>query len=149
MDLLLYSRYRNAGGQDSFWRWEFAGGVSSWDQASAPGQLGQKLERWATGQPPPDAWARSTTNFMHWATGLGWGVQYAVLASVTSRLPWLRALALGPSAWLTSYAVLPLARVYKPIWEYDARTLSDDLSAHMVFGTATSAVFAALARDER
>ena len=85
---------------------------------------------------------------MHWATGIGWGLQYAALASRTPRLPWLRALALGPLAWLASYAILPLAKVYKPIWEYDARTLGDDLSAHLVFGTATSAVFAALTRAE-
>jgi hypothetical protein len=24
--------------------------------------------------------------------------------------------------------------VYEPIWRYDARTLGDDLSAHLVFG---------------
>jgi hypothetical protein len=58
----------------------------------------------------------------------------------------INALALGPSAWLSSYAILPLAKVYKPIWEYDARTLGDDLSAHLVFGTATSAAFAVLTR---
>jgi hypothetical protein len=148
MDLLLYLRYRRDGGRDSFWRWEFAGGVTSWNQASAPGQLGQKLERLVTGRHPPDAWAWPTTNLMHWATGIGWGVQYGALASRTSRLLWIRAAALGPAAWLTSYAILPLAKVYKPIWEYDARTLGDDLTAHLVFGTATSAVFAALARAE-
>jgi hypothetical protein len=43
--------------------------------------------------------------------------------------------------------VLPLAGVYKPIWEYDVRTLREDLSAHLVFGAATSAVFAALTRQ--
>jgi hypothetical protein len=49
--------------------------------------------------------------------------------------------------WIAGYAVLPLAGVYKPIWEYDARTLGEDLSAHLVFGAATSAVFAALTRE--
>ena len=146
MDILLYLRYRRDGGNDSLWRWEFAGNVTSWDKSSAPGQLGQKLERFVTGQQPPDGWARTTTNLMHWATGIGWGLQYGALASRTSRHPWIRAFALGPSAWLASYAILPLAKVYKPIWEYDAPTLGDDLSAHVVFGTATSAVFAALSR---
>jgi len=146
MDLVLYLRYRRDGGQDSLWQWEFAAGVTGWDKASAPGQLGEKLEHVITGQRPPDTWARTTTNLVHWATGIGWGVQYAALASRTSSHPVLRALALGPSAWLASYAILPLARVYKPIWEYDAPTLGDDFSAHLVFGTATSAVFAALNR---
>ena len=70
---------------------------------------------------------------MHWATGIGWGVLYGALASTTSRLPWARALALGPAVWLSGYVVLPLAKVYKPIWEYDARTLRHDLvRAHRV-----------------
>ena len=91
--------------------------------------------------------ARTTTNLVHWATGIGWGVQYGALAVTTSRHPWLGALALGPTVWLAGYALLPLAGVYKPIWEYDARTLGDDLSAHLVFGATTSAVFAALTRE--
>ena len=144
MDLLLYSRYRRGDGKDSLVEWEFASGVLGWDHASAPGQLGQKLERLLIRRPPPDRWARTTTNVMHWATGIGWGLQYAVLAKRTSPHPLIRAVALGPVAWLASYAILPLARVYKPIWKYDAHTLADDLSAHLVFGTATSLAFAAL-----
>jgi hypothetical protein len=44
-------------------------------------------------------------------------------------------------------AILPLVGVYKPIWAYDAQTLANDLSAHLVFGSTTSAVFAALTRE--
>jgi hypothetical protein len=148
MDTLLYSRYRRGDGKDSLIEWEFATGVMSWDQASAPGQLGQKLERIVIRRPPPDRWARTTTNVMHWATGIGWGLQYGVLASRTTRHNLTRAVALGPAAWLAGYAILPLARVYKPIWKYDTRTLADDLSAHLVFGTATSVAFAALRRGK-
>jgi hypothetical protein len=147
MDLLLYRRYRRDGGKEPFERWELAAGVTGWDEASAPGKIGQKLERLVTGRPPPDRWARTTTNVVHWATGIGCGVQYGALAGRTSRHPWLRALALGPVVWLAGYALLPLAGVYKPIWEYDARTLGKDLSAHLVFGATTSAVCAALTRE--
>jgi hypothetical protein len=119
----------------------------SWDQASAPGQLGRKALRAVTGDEPPDEWARPTTNLVHWATGIGWGVQYGALASVTSRRTWLRALALGPAAWLSGYVVLPLAGVYEPIWKYDAATLGKDLSAHLVYGAVTSAAFAVLTRS--
>ena len=101
MDLLLYQRYRRDGGKDSLQRWEFAAGVTTWEEASAPGQVGQKLERLVTRRPPPDSWARTTTNLVHWATGIGWGIQYGVLAGRTSRHPVVRALALGPVAWLT------------------------------------------------
>jgi hypothetical protein len=148
MDLVWYRRYRRNEGKDPLARWELAAGVTRWEEASAPGQLGQKVERLLIRRPPPDRWARPTTNLVHWATGIGWGIQYGALAGRTSRHPWLRVLGLGPVAWLASYAVLPLARVYKPIWKYDARTLGDDLSAHVVFGVTTGAVFAALTRRD-
>jgi hypothetical protein len=149
MDLLLYRRYRSAGGEDGAWRSESAQGVTTWNEASAPGRLGQKVERFVIGHPPSDRWARPTTNLFHWATGAGWGAQYAAVTGLRSTHPWLLAVGLGPAAWLTSYAVLPLAKVYAPIWTYDARTLGKDLSAHMVYGVATSAVFAALDRRSR
>jgi hypothetical protein len=148
MDLLLYGRYRRNGGTESLWQWEFSGGVRTWKDASAPGQVGEKVERLVTGHQPPDEWARATTNIVHWATGIGWGLQYGALASSRSWHPWLRALGLGPLAWLSSYVILPLARVYRPIWEYDAHTLGEDLSAHLVYGATTSAAFAVLTRGE-
>jgi len=146
MDLLLYRRFRREGGKSSLWRWESAEDTTGWVGASAPGQLGQKAERLVIQRPPPDSWARFTANTVHWTTGIGWGLQYGVLAGRRSRHPLIRAMALGPVAWLASYAVLPLVGVYEPIWKYDARTLGEDLSAHLVFGVATSAAFAALTR---
>jgi hypothetical protein len=140
MDLLLYARYRRDGGKDGPWRWELAGSVMSWDDASAPGQLGRKVLRRAIGDDPPNDWARPTTNILHWATGVGWGALYGVAASTTSMHQWARALTLGPAAWLSSYVVLPLAHVYKPIWKYDAGTLADDLSAHLVYGAVAAAL---------
>jgi hypothetical protein len=81
---------------------------------------------------------------VHWVTGAGWGLQYGLL---TTRTPhrWILALSLGPVVWLSSYVVLPLAKVYKPIWNYDAQTLSKDLSAHLVYGIVTASAFTALA----
>jgi hypothetical protein len=144
MDLVWYRRYRRDGGEDSLWEWESAKDVTTWDQASAPGQLGRKILGAVTGKPAPDGWARTTTQLVHWATGVGWGVQYGVLAGRTSRHPWLRALALGPAAWSASYVVLPLAKVYRPVWAYDAQTLEKDLSAHLVYGAVASSTFALL-----
>ena len=147
MDMLLYRRYRREGGQDSAWRWESAEGVTTWDEASAPGQLGEKVERLVTRRPPPDRWARPTTNLVHWATGAAWGLQYAALAVRPAKHPVRRALALGPAAWLSGYVLLPLAGVYKPIWDYDAKTLGKDLSAHLLYGATTSSAFAVLTRS--
>jgi hypothetical protein len=149
MDLLLYGRYRRDGGKDGLWSWEFAGNVMSWDEASAPGQLGRKTLRELTGEEPPDEWARPVTNIAHWATGIGWGVLYGASTPTDAAHPWARAFGLGPIAWLSGYVVLPLAKVYKPIWQYDGRTLAKDLSAHTLFGTAASATFRALTRERR
>ena len=52
----------------------------------------------------------------------------------------------GAAVWSGGYVVLPLAGLYKPIWKYDAKTLADDLSAHLVYGTATAAAYALLSR---
>jgi hypothetical protein len=57
MDLFLYRRYRRDGGKESLWRWESSAGVASWEAASAPGQLGEKLERKVIGHKPPESWA--------------------------------------------------------------------------------------------
>ena len=31
--------------------------------------------------------------------------------------------------------------IYKPIWEYDAKTLAKDLSAHLAYGAGTGSAF--------
>ena len=141
MDLLLYARYRRRDGKEDLWQWESASDVMTWDDASAPGQLARKSLRRVTGGEPPNEWARPATNLVHWATGVGWGVLYGAFAGALSGHGRAKALALGPVVWLSGYVVLPLAKVYEPIWKYDARTLLDDLSAHLVYGTVTSAVF--------
>ena len=50
----------------------------------------------------------------------------------------------GAAVWASGYVVLPLLGVYKPIWKYDLETLEKDLSAHLVFGTATAAAYSLL-----
>jgi hypothetical protein len=145
MDLLWYARYRRGGGEDAPWAWETAEAVTGWEEASAPGQVGRKALALVTDHDPPGAWARTTTNVVHWAMGIGWGAQYGALAQLRpgDRLA-VRALVLGPVVWASGYVVLPVLGVYKPIWEYDSRTLADDLSAHLVYGTTTAAAAALL-----
>ena len=148
MDLVWFARYRRGGGTQGLLAWETAEGVDKWDDASAPGQVGRRLVEGLTQEELPDRWARTMTNVVHWATGLAWGAQFGIVAgSLRGPRHWLvRGLALGPVAWLASYVVLPLAKLYKPMWEYDAPTLAKDLSAHVVYGAATAATFAALTR---
>ena len=58
-------------------------------------------------------------------------------ASTITARRWIRSgVMTGAAAWGTSYAVLPKLGVYKPITEYDPKTLWKDFSAHLVFGSA-------------
>jgi hypothetical protein len=45
-----------------------------------------------------------------------------------------------------SYVVLPVAKLYKSIWEYDPQTLGKDLSAHLVYGLGMATAFQLLDR---
>jgi hypothetical protein len=45
--------------------------------------------------------------------------------------------------------ILPILKLYKPIWQYDRKTLGNDLAAHLVYGLATAAAFGALSRQGR
>jgi len=145
MDAVWYRRYRRGGGTASFSAWEFSENVEKWDDVSAPGQVGQRVLSGFLGRDLPEQWARPTQNAVHWATGIGWGVQFGVLAASLRRPAWRLGLALGPAAWGSSYALLGAAGVYKPIWEYDGPTLAKDLSAHMAYGAATGLSFGVLA----
>ena len=77
-----------------------------------------------------------------------WGAQYGLVAGSLRRLRPGSGLILGPVVFGSGYLVLPLAKLYKPIWEYDASTLAKDFSAHLVYGLVTAEAFRLLARPE-
>lgn len=145
MDVVWFARYRRGGGEDGFASWEFSGSTLTWEEAAAPAQVGKRVLEGFLQHDVPESWAGPTNNVVHWAYGLMWGSLYGVVAG-SARTPKLR---WGPPfaavVWGSGYAVLPLAKLYKPIWEYDAATLAKDLSAHMAFGSGTAAAFRLLA----
>jgi len=54
----------------------------------------------------------------------------------------------GAAVWGGDYVILPAAKLYKPIWTYDRKTLANDLSAHLVYGLATATALQVLSRKE-
>lgn len=144
MDLVWYRRYRRGGGQGGFSEWEFASSASSWEKAPAPARAGKQLYEGLFKRELSDTHIRLTTNVMHWGYGLGWGAIYGLLAGSLSRRPPWFGLAFGTVVWGTDYAVLPAAGIYKPIWDYDLKTLWKDLSAHLVYGAGTTTAFSIL-----
>lgn len=150
MDLVWFRRYRAGGGSQPFVEWEFTGTVDSWDDASAPGQLGKRLAKVVANVDLPASAAGLTSNVMHWSTGMQWGVLLGLVLGGRSRSPGVglsivSGVAVGATAFASSYVVLPLVGLYKPIWEYDAKTVWKDLSAHLVYGSVTGLVLGALA----
>lgn len=142
MDLLMYRRYRKGGGAQPLPEWEFSAGLDDWDNAPAPAHIGKRVvEGLFLVTLDPTRWARTMNNVMHWGYGLAWGAQYGLVAGSAPSLPHSYGLALGPVVFASGYVVLPLAKLYKPIWEYDGPTIAKDLGAHMVYGIATAEAF--------
>lgn len=140
MDLVWYRRYKQGGGDKGFLEWEFVT-KPDWDEVSVPGQVGKRvLEGFLQRELPAEA-APLVNNAMHWSYGVLWGAQYGIVAGSLSKSRVAAAVLLGPVVWGSSYVVLPLAKLYKPIWEYDPQTLAKDLSAHLVYGFATALSF--------
>ena len=140
MDTVRYVKYHREGGHDSPLAWEF-GPVDSWEQAPDPGQVTKRLIEGFTQREIPDRWAWLTSTLTHWAYGSAAGALYGVLAGSMRRPHALYGLPFGATVWVSGYVVLPEAGLYKPIWEYDAKTLASDLSAHLAYGAGTGAAF--------
>jgi hypothetical protein len=144
MDALLYERYRRDGGESNATAWEFSAGLSSWDQAPAPAHVGKRLVEGLFDIELPAKSAPVVNNVTHWAFGIVNGAQYGIVAASLKRPRIRHGLLFGAGVWSAGYVVLPAARLYKPIWEYDAKTLAKDLSAHLVYGLATATALRAL-----
>jgi hypothetical protein len=139
MDMLWFTRYRRGGGSSSFADWEFSLSVSDWADAPAPAQVGKRLVEGLFPLHVPPKRAALVNNVTHWGYGLLGGAQYGIVAG-SLRAPRIRyGVPFGAGLWATSYVVLPAAKLYKPIWRYDAITLAKDLSAHLVYGLGTAA----------
>lgn len=144
MDLVWFARYKRSGGQDGLLDWEFSTRLKDWEGAPAPAQVGRRVVEGLFQRELPAETAAMTNDVTHWGYGSAWGAFFGLVAG-SLRSPKLRhGLVLGPVVWGSSYVVLPLAKLYKPIWEYDLKTLARDLSAHTVYGVATAAAFRAL-----
>ena len=114
LDAVGYFRYRRSGGKKPPQEWEFA---------------------------PVDSWASPVSAAMHWGYGSFAAALYGILAgSVRDPYP-VYGLPFGAAVWGAGYVILPEAGIYKPIWEYDAKTLATDLGGHLAYGPGTGIAF--------
>jgi hypothetical protein len=149
MDLLWYRRYRAGGGEASLPTWELSTTATDFgEDAPAPARVGQRLAG-VVGIELDDGSVATTNNVVHWMTGVGWGKAAGVAATVLPVPALGVGLATGVTAWGTSYAVLGPLGIYRPISEYDRKTLWKDLSAHLVFGLTLGAVLSVVGAVRR
>jgi hypothetical protein len=140
LDTVQYLKYRRGGGTESPLKWEFAP-VETWEQAPAPGQVAQRVIEGFTQRKLADRWAFPISTAMHWAYGSSAAALYGILAGSLRRPHAGYGPPFGAAVWAAGYVILPEGGLYKPIFEYDAKTLAWDLSGHLAYGTGTGATF--------
>jgi hypothetical protein len=140
MDSVRYLRYRRAGGEQRPLAWEFPP-VETWAKADDPGQVAKRVIEGFTQRELPDRWAWLTSTVAHWAYGSSAAAGYGVVVGSLRRPRAVYGVPFGAAVWATGYLVLPESGIYKPIWEYDAKTLADDLTAHLAYGAGTGVAF--------
>lgn len=138
MDGLLFVRYRRGGGTTRFEQWEFSSGLSNWDEAPAPAQVGRRLVEGLFRVELAPTRVPLVSNVTHWGFGMLSGAQYGLVAESLAKPRIGYGLPFGASVWAGTYLVLPAAKLYEPIWKYDRNTLAKDLSAHLFYGLATA-----------
>lgn len=141
MDALLYARYRRAGGTSGILEWEFSSTVHTWEAAPAPAHVGKRLIDGLFQVDLADHRARLVNNVTHWGYGILNGAAYGLVAGSLASPRYRHGALFGASVWASGYVVLPLTGLYKPMWEYDRKTLARDLSAHLVYGLATATAY--------
>jgi hypothetical protein len=147
-DSFLYRRYRHGGGGTAFPAWESSDGLVDWENAPAPALVGKKLLEPVLGQEISPRYARLLNNATHWGYGIATGIGYGLLVGSRRKPEVWFGPPFGATVWASGYVVFPFFGVYEPIWKYDLKTLWNDLSGHLVFGTATAAAFSLLSRRE-
>jgi hypothetical protein len=144
LDTVQYLRYRRARGTENPLAWEFAP-VPTWEQAPDPGQVARRVIEGFTRKKLSDRWAFPVSTAMHWAYGSSAAALYGIVAGSLRRPHAAYGLPFGASVWAAGYVILPEGGLYKPIWEYDAKTLAWDLSGHLAYGAGTGVTFWLLA----
>ena len=140
LDAVQYLRYRRKGGKESALAWEFAP-VERLGAGPGAGAGGQARDRGLHPAPAPGPLGVSHQH------GDALGLRIVVGSGLRDRgrvaapaAPGY-GLALGATAWLSGYVILPEGGLYKPIWEYDAKTLAGDLAGHLAYGASTGTAF--------
>jgi hypothetical protein len=122
LDLVQLWRYRRAGGDQPTVDWELSRGVT-WAEAPAPAQVGRRAVEGIFIVELPDRWAPLMNDATHWGYGIAWGGLFGLVAGSMPKVRLRHGLCFGTFVWLVGYVILPLAKLYRPLWKYDPATL--------------------------
>jgi hypothetical protein len=110
-----------------------------WEKAPAPAQVGRLFVKGVLKRDVPPARIPLFTNAVHWMFGTGMGAMYGLLHGTFRRRPAVDGPLFGLGVWAQSYATLVPMGLYKPPWEYPAKSIAKDISYHLVYGAGTAA----------
>jgi hypothetical protein len=113
----------------------------SWEEAPTPARVGRWFVQGVFDRRVSRAQAPALTRVVHWAYGTSWGGVYGLVHETFHRPAVADGLALGTLVTAADYTALPLMRLYKPPWEYPAKTLAGDLADHAVYGLAVAGAY--------
>src|SRR5437763_221946 len=102
MDLLLFARYRRAGGGSGFARWEFSGDVHGWEQAPAPALVGKRLVEGLFQRQLADERAAMVNNLTHWGYGVLNGAPFGIIVGSLGSPRVGYGAVFGASVWASS-----------------------------------------------
>jgi hypothetical protein len=145
MDLLQFARYKLGGGEERLLAWEFSAGLKDWEQAPAPAHVGRRVVEGVFQRQLPPERAALTNNLVHWGYGIAWGGLFGLVEGSVPSPKVGHGLAFGATVWAASYIFLPLAKLYRPIWEYEPKVLAKDFGDQLVYGLGTAGAYRLLA----
>jgi hypothetical protein len=70
---------------------------------------------------------------------VGRGLVAGAVGTAAMHALWFVRCRRGGTISAATYVILPAAKLYQPIWEYDRNTLGKDLTANLTFGFGTAA----------
>jgi hypothetical protein len=93
---------------------------------------------------PSDEAKNTFANVVHWGYGTAWGVNRALLSRLVS--PRVASTAHLGALWASEQVMLPALEVAPPITVWGGKEIAIDAWHHLVYATATTAAYEALAR---
>ena len=120
-----------------------------WERAPAPARVGRLLVQTVLRRDVPPERIHFFTNAVHWGFGTMMGGVYGLVQGKVPAKPALSGPLFGLGVWAQSYATLVPMGLYKPPWQYPAKSIAKDVSYHLVYGAGTAAGYQLLRRFSR